>query len=387
VTAAPFPRLELLLSRDKTQRPRGVRLLVMLGLVLVGACLLAPSAPAASATTAKKPVHKRHPKPKPLYWGAWISDPYSDRDAPWDMGRVAEFEQLVGKGLSLIEFSSPWQDCSRNPCRYFRFPTEAMNNVRGYGAIPVFSWGSEATPRSSAEQPAFTLGNLINGAYDSYVREFAEEARNWGHPFFLRFDWEMNGNWFPWYEGVNGNSPGQFVAAWRHVHDIFTAVGATNATWLWCPYADTEKRLLQQRLKGLYPGDGYVDWTCLDGYNWGQNAVNPKPWRSFSEIFEPAYNLVTKKIAPRKPLMLGEFATSSMGGHKALWIKKMFQKLPRKYPRVRGLIYFNTVDRSVDWPLEDSPPAARAFALGIHKGIYANNRFGELASSPIPPPR
>jgi beta-mannanase len=186
---------------------------------------------------------------------------------------------------------------------------------------------------------------------------------------------------------VNGNSPGQFVAAWRHVHDIFAAAGATNATWVWCPYADTEKNLRRQRLKSLYPGDGYVDWTCLDGYNWGQNPVNPRPWRSFSEIFDPAYNLLTKKIAPRKPLMLGELASSPYGGHKALWIKQMFQKLPRDYPRVRALIYFNTVDRTVDWPLETSPNAARAFALGIHKGIYANNRFGELATSPIPAPR
>ncbi len=36
--------------------------------------------------------------------------------------------------------------------------------------------------------------------------------------------------------GVNGDQPGEFVAAWRHVHDIFTSVGATNATWVWCPY-------------------------------------------------------------------------------------------------------------------------------------------------------
>jgi hypothetical protein len=348
-----------------------LRLLAIV-LVVLGTCLLPASGMA---------------KPKPLYWGAWISDPASTRDAPWDMSRVAEFEQLVGKGLSIIEFASPWQDCTRNPCRPYRFPTEAMNNVRAYGAIPLFSWGSEASPRGSAEQPAFTLGSLINGTYDTYIREFAEEARGWAHPFFLRFNWEMNGNWFPWYEGVNGNSPGQFVAAWRRVHDIFTGVGATNATWVWCPYADTEARLRKQRLKSLYPGDGYVDWTCLDGYNWGQNPVNPKPWRTFSEIFDPAYELLTKKIAPRKPLMLGEFATSPYGGHKALWIKKMFQELPRKYPRVRALVYFNTVDRTVDWPLETSPNAARAFALGIHKGIYANNRFGELATSPIPPPR
>jgi len=347
-------------------------------------CALLPAGTGAAAPSARAGAAPKA-KPKPLYWGAWIGDPVTSRDAPWDMGRVAEFEALVGKSLSLIEFSSPWQDCSLSPCRPFRFPTAAMENVRGYGAIPVFSWGSEASPRGSARQPGFTLGSLVNGSHDAYVREFAEEARAWGHPFFLRFNWEMNGNWFPWAEGVNGNKPGQFVAAWRHVHDIFTTVGATNATWVWCPYADTETRLRRQRLKSLYPGGAYVDWTCLDGYNWGENLVNPRPWRSFSEIIDPAYGLVTK-IAPRKPLMLGEFATSSYGGHKADWLKKMFESLPRRYPRVRALIYFNTVDRSVDWPLETSPTAARAFAAGIRKGLYAGNRFGGLASSPIPPP-
>jgi mannan endo-1,4-beta-mannosidase len=383
VTASP--RLAPLSSRFHLRRPPKARLCVLLLLAVLG-CALLPAAAGAAAHPGRATTNPKA-KPKPLYWGAWIGDPATSRDAPWDMGRVAEFEALVGKSLSLIEFSSPWQDCSVSPCRPYRFPTAAMDSVRGYGAIPVFSWGSEASPRDSAEQPDFTLGNLVNGTYDAYVREFAEEARGWAHPFFLRFDWEMNGSWFPWYEGVNGNSPGQFVAAWRHVHDIFAAVGATNATWVWCPYADTEKRLRRQRLKSLYPGGAYVDWTCLDGYNWGESLVNPRPWRSFSEIIDPAYQLVTKKIAPRKPLMLGEFASSSYGGHKALWLKKMFKSLPLKYPRVRALIYFNTVDRDVDWPLETSPNAAWAFAAGIRKGIYAGNRFGELASSPIPPLR
>ncbi|HWC49224.1 MAG TPA: hypothetical protein VG448_10125, partial [Solirubrobacterales bacterium] len=103
-------------------------------------CTLLPAAAAAKA--------------KPLYWGAWISDPTTNRNAPWDMGRVTEFESMVGKSLSLIEFSSSWQDCSVSPCAPYRFPTTAMDNVRNYGAIPVFSWGSEASPRSSAEQPA-----------------------------------------------------------------------------------------------------------------------------------------------------------------------------------------------------------------------------------------
>jgi glycosyl hydrolase family 26 len=375
-----FPTLAPLLSTLQLKRRHPVRLVVALFLALLACCLLVGSASAAG---------KRHhrPSPKPVYWGAWVGDQITGEDAPWDMGGVHYLEQLLGKGMSLIEFSSPWEDCSRKPCHPYEFPRQAMDNIRAHGAIPIFSWGAESSPRTSAEQPAFALSQIAGGAYDPYIAQFATEARDWGHPFFLRPFWEMNGNWFPWSEIANGNSPGQFVAAWRHVHDVFGAVGAGNATWVWCPYADTKKRLQRTRLKPLYPGGAYVDWTCLDGYNWGQNLVNPRPWRSFGELFDPAYKAVTKKVAPRKPLMLGEFATSPYGGHKAKWIRRMFEKLPRKYPRVRALVYFDTVDRGVDWPLETSPAATRAFAKGIRKGRYLNNRFGEIATSPILPLR
>ena len=64
-----------------------------------------------------------------------------------------------------------------------------------------------------------------------------------------------------------------------------------------------------------------------------------------------------------------------------------FDRLPRRYPKVRALVYFDSYDRGVDWPIETSEAAAGVFARRIRKGIYANNRFGELATSPIPPLR
>jgi hypothetical protein len=380
MTPNRFPTLAALFSRLHLKHPGGVRPVVALLLALLACCLLA-----AGTSAAGKRYHPP-PKPKPMYWGAWVGDQITGTDAPWDMAPVAYLEQLLGKGMSLIEFSASWQECGKS-CHPYEFPLEAMNNIRGHGSIPIFSWGAESSPRAGADQPAFQLASIINGTYDSYIAQFATEARDWGHPFFLRPNWEMNGNWFPWSELANGNGPGQYIASWRRIHDIFVGVGATNVTWVWCPYADTEKRLKKTPLKRFYPGDAYVDWTCLDAYNWGRNAVNPKPWRSFGELFDPAYEMITKKVAPLKPLMLGEFATSPNGGHKAQWIRQMFEKLPRKYPKVRALVYFDTVDRGVDWPLETSPPATNAFARGIRKGIYADNRFGELAISPILPLR
>jgi len=34
-----------------------------------------------------------------------------------------------------------------------------------------------------------------------------------------------------------GVSPANFIAAWRHIHDIFVARGATNVEFVWCPSA------------------------------------------------------------------------------------------------------------------------------------------------------
>jgi mannan endo-1,4-beta-mannosidase len=362
----------------RTQPGRLVQAYALIALLALVLCWLLP----AGADAAKPKPH--HP-PRPVYWGAWIGDQLTGTSAPWDMGAASRFEEIVGKGMSLLEFSSPFQNCSESACHHYKFPEEAMQSIRQHGSIPVLSWGAEAAPRISEVQPDFQLSDLIEGRYDSYIAEFATEAKAWGHPFFLRFNWEMNGNWFPWSEGANGNSPGQYVAAWRHVHDIFTSAGATNATWVWCPYADEKHKY--PNIRTFYPGAYYVDWTCMDGYNWGKNPVNPQRWKNFGQLFDSTYKQLTKKIARRKPIMVAEFASSPNGGHKALWIRNMFAKLPAKYPRIRGLIWFDTLDRGVDWPIETSTTATRAFARGIRKGIYANNRFAELAGSPILPLR
>jgi beta-mannanase len=216
------------------------------------------------------------------------------------------------------------------------------------------------------------------GKYDSYIGTWASAAKSWGHPFFLRFNWEMNGNWFPWAESANGNRPGDYVAAWRHVHDLFSAVGATNVTWVWCPNIDPSGTL--QPLPSLYPGDAYVDWTCLDGYNWDS------PWSSFDQLFRSTYTLVTTQIAPTKPLAIGEDASTEQGGSKAAWISDaLTSQLPANYPKAEAYIWFDKYDSSMDWPIESSSSATAAFANAIQASYYAANNFAAISASPIKP--
>jgi hypothetical protein len=326
-------------------------------------------------------ANAKRAKAKPLYWGATIGSQITGTPPPWNMRALFKFERAVGKKVSILSFSAPFADCSRRRCSFIHFPQVAMERLRRRGTIPLLSWASQSVP-TSIDEPGFQLADVSRGRFDPYIEQFALNAAQWGKPFFLRLNPEMNGFWFPWSEGVNGNRRGSFVRAWRHIHRIFERIGATNATWVWCPNVDFERRLVP--MHGLYPGDRYVDWTCLDGFNWGETP-NSRGWLSFDQIFRSTYRRVIR-IAPRKPMLIGEVASDDRGGSKARWIRNMLRVVPARYRKVRGLLWYDEPDQGMHWTLENAGRARQAFLRGIRRKIYRPNVFRSLPSGPIRPP-
>jgi hypothetical protein len=352
--------------------------------------------PVPAPTPAPEPAPTPAPEPAPapgsgsvaapssIYWGAWIGKQLTGNQPPWDMSAATKLEDMAGKKLSILNFSAPFANCptSGASCSYYNFPVNEMSNIRSHGSIPFFSWASQSIP-STVNEPNFQLSDVIAGTYDSYIEKWATAAKAWGHPFYLRFNWEMNGRWFPWSEGVNGNKSGEFVTAWRHVHDIFTRVGATNVSWVWCPNIDPDNIFLN--LQSQYPGDSYVDWTGLDGYNWGTNPAKPDRWRSFDQLYNSTYHRIVDTIAPSKPMIVSEIGSTEYGGSKAAWITDLLAQIPTNYPKIRGLLWFEQFDSGMDWPLETSASATSAFAAGIQNPAYASNTFSSLSGSTILP--
>ena len=315
-----------------------------------------------------------------IYWGAYVSpNVYGLSDfPPWDMSAVDVFESHTGKKLSILHWGRRWYSNGQ----YYGFDSALMDAVRQRGYLSLLDWTSwEYGQVAHQTAPLFSLSQIINGAHDAYIRQWATAAKNWGHPFFLRFNYEMNGDWFPWSEAYNGNSAGQYVQAWRHVHNIFTQVGATNATWVWCPNIDLSDSI---PLEELYPGDAYVDWTCIDGYNWGPEPNHGGRWWAFYDIFKPTYDHILA-IAPDKPLMVGETASTELNGSKSNWIRDALTvQVPQNFPGVRALLWFNIDADNMDWYIESSPAAQAAFKAGIASHYYATNQFANLNVSPIP---
>lgn len=290
---------------------------------------------------------------------------------------LTTFEKDAGKKVSIVHVGYyGWPSA---------FPASELTLIRNHGAIPLITWISNSDK----------LADITAGKYDKYITNFAKAAKLWRYPFFLRFDHEMNGNWYGWSEKVNGNTQGQFIPMWRHVHDIFTKIGANNVTWVWCP---SNNRTGQRPFDVFYPGDAYVDWTCMDGYNKYDGPQGSNPWLSFGDIFSSSYEILTTQVAPTKPIMIGEDASTEDSRdttRKAAWFTDLLTiQLPQNFPLIKAYVLFNVYhpqDQSFDYRIESSHQAQIAFQQGISSSYYAANTFSSIYCSkgycPIPPPK
>ena len=240
------------------------------------------------------------------------------------------------------------------------------DNVVSRGVQLSITWmpwnpdGSPVSPWDHSVQPNYTLASIIDGAHDAYIDRFARSVAQVPATVTIRLMHEMNGNWYPWSPGVNGNGgPEQYIAAWRHVHDRFAALGVTNVTWMWAPNAIYEGGA---DIAPLYPGDAYVDEVGVDNYNWGDftHDGSTTEWATFDDLFDPSIAAL-QRITSR-PIWISETASSDHGGSKAAWLTATLAEIAKR-PEIAGLIYFDHVDpkAGIDWRIDRDPAAVRAW--------------------------
>jgi len=206
------------------------------------------------------------------------------------------------------------------------------------GRIPLISW----------EPDNVDFHDIVSGKLDGILITRARAAAKLSKPFFLDFAAEMNGD-----DAWSKNNAELYIAAYRHIHDLFIANGATNVVWAWCPdLTDVEGG--NARTMSYYPGDAYVDWTGIDGYNW--KHYNGR-WLSFQQLFARVYPLLA---ARHKPILIGEMASAEIGGDKAAFINGIVPTLRDKFPLIKALVWFD-INKETDWRINSSPATLAAF--------------------------
>lgn len=315
------------------------------------------------------------PNPHPLYFGMEFGNGMSQSDASKFLPAVTTEEAKVHHKMSIVTNYQGWGNPVIAP-----FMTQIDENMREHGSIPMITWGPRNAALPSNNQPTYNLESIINGSHDLYINQWAMAAKAWGHPFFLRFAHEMNGDWYPWSELTNGNQPGQYVKAWRHVHDIFTKDGVTNVTWVWCPALDKPGHT---PLSELYPGNKYVDWTCMDAYN-----NSPTTWVDFYDTVEPTYKKILS-LAPNKPMMIGEngsIENSTNPGAKPNWLTQGYTKdIPYAFPKIYAVLYYDVPSECPQCTIDTTQASLNAFIKAIQLPIYLSNTYSNLSSGIIEP--
>ncbi len=221
------------------------------------------------------------------------------------------------------------------------FPTSVVEADDAVRAIPLLTW-----------QPNMAkLTDITAGVHDSTIRAWAAAAKAFGKPIYLRFAHEMNGAWYSW--GYPANAPADYVAAWRHVVNVFRSEGATNVQFVWCVAAGGD--FASSLIESLFPGDEYVDWVSMDGYNRDSGGV----WQSFASIFDNGYHLLTSMSA--RPVLIAETASvedPAKPTHKAGWITQTFtHTIPNSYPAIKAACYFDAPGAGYTYPWDSSAQA------------------------------
>jgi beta-mannanase len=254
----------------------------------------------------------------------------------------------VGRQVELVLW---YEDFAAAP------PVTGVSRVTAAGAVPVITWEPWLWRTDVAEAGPAVAG-IASGAHDDHLHAWAEGLAASGMPVYLRFAHEFNGDWYPWCP-ARGTAPEQYVAAWRHLHDVFGRAGAANVRWIWSPDAAAQTDV---PLRAWYPGDDYVDVVGIDGYNWG--TTRPwSVWTSAVDIFEPAVAEI--RGVTDRPMMVAEVGCAEVGGDKADWITAFVEWVAAQRD-IDAVIWFEH-DKETDWRITSSPAATAAMASALQE--------------------
>jgi len=241
---------------------------------------------------------------------------------------VNAFTAATGVQPNVIVYYSGWLEPFQ-----VGFATAASD----HGAVPLVQMNPTGT----------NLAAIANGRYDAYLSIYARAVHAYHHPVILSFGHEMNGYWYSW--GYTHTSPIVFVAAWRHIVNLFRSLRVQNVTWLWT--INTIHKLTRVPSPDpWWPGNSYVTWVGIDGYFTESSSV-------FASVFGATIAYV--RSLTHDPILIAETSVSPVADQPAK-IADLFAGI--HLYSLLGFVWFNSVDK-VDWRLSD-PASIAAFRRG-----------------------
>lgn len=198
----------------------------------------------------------------------------------------------------------------------------------------------------AASRGGISWADVAEGKFDDALSAQARGVASLKEPVFVTFEQEANQQTKL---GEAGDA-GEFKAAWRHLHDLYRAAGATNAVWTWVMTGNPDNL---DRAASLWPGNDYVDWISWNVYNQSgchSGTVEEEKFKSFDDELRPFYEFVSKRGASigmdrDKPMMISEAGSvryADNPGLSADWYAAIPTTL-RNYPQIKAVALWDSV--------------------------------------------
>lgn len=281
------------------------------------------------------------------YFGAWVSPTVYAAGKYTQQDRVLAVDSLqktIKRRLDIVHIY-----LTQNG----QFPTSSDLAFVNQGSTLLVSWALNNSSK------------VAKGKYDVSIIERAREIKKIGKPVFLEWRWEMDR---PNLKAQVG-SPAEYIAAWKHIREVFAQQGVTNVAWVWCP---TSKGFTNGTAGAYYPGDSEVDWICADVY------PPAGPLSSFATVAGPFLRWAAHH--PSKPVMVGEYGVQSVYSptERAQWLRAAARTVVANR-QIKALVYFDGPGAGQSTDILEGEPL-QAFA-GIAGDPYFNPRGVGLTSA------
>lgn len=275
--------------------------------------------------------------------GAWSIEGNKANFSEIASGFESNFKHGSQKKLGVIHFFQSFAVDGGNTQNHYP-SIDRINKIIQDGYIPMITLEDHfVNAKPNMKQP--NLYSIVEGHFDSFFKEWANEIKQVNGIILLRILHEFNGDWYPWCIAKNDNNPQLLIKAFQHIHTLFREQQVTNVKFIWCPNSTSFPQEKWNFIMDAYPGDSYVDYIGLDIYNGAGNVI--PVWRSFRKEGIENYFIITQQL-PHKPLFICETASrerhekeSLSSQNKAEWIQQMSEALKTDMSKIRLLTWFN----------------------------------------------
>jgi len=186
-------------------------------------------------------------------------------------------------------------------------------------------------------------GQVAAGTQDANIKRWARALK--GRNIMVSFSHEpMSKN------NSKYGTAATFIAAWKHVVNVFNASGSTSVRWVWNVTSDSFRIARSSPKYGAkwYPGDAYVDYVAGEAYN---KAGCGQPNLSFASKIKEIFAFANQH---HKKFVAAEFASNAFPG-RAAWINATHAYIRAHRSQFAGAFYYNVKAGVCHWHL--SKPA------------------------------